>query len=48
MLKSEPLANREGSFENRIQFVNMENEDRESIIKYIFEEERKLRRKERG
>lgn len=48
VLKSEPIKNREESYENRIQFVNMGNEDRESIIKYIFEEERKQRRRERG
>ena len=43
VLKSSPMENREDSFENRIQFVNMVNDDRESIIKYIFEEERKMR-----
>ena len=45
VLKSTPIENKEDSFENRIQFVNMVNDDRESIIKYIFEEERKVRRK---
>ena len=48
VLKSSPMENREDSFENRIQFVNMVNDDRESIIKYIFEEERKMRHRERG
>lgn len=48
VLKSTPMENREDSFENRIQFVNMVNDDRESIIKYIFEEERKMRHRERG
>lgn len=47
VLKSEKLENRD-DYENRIQFVNMVNEDRESIIKYIFEEERKKRHRERG
>lgn len=47
VLKSDEMDNREGSFENRIQFVNIVNEDRESIIKYIFEEERKHRQRER-
>ena len=42
------MENRDDSFENRIQFVNMVNDDRESIIKYIFEEERKMRHRERG
>ncbi len=48
VLLSEPMENRDDSFENRIQFVNMVNDDRESIIKYIFEEERKQRHRERG
>jgi c-di-GMP-binding flagellar brake protein YcgR len=48
VLKSTPIENKEDSFENRIQFVNMVNDDRESIIKYIFEEERKMRHRERG
>ncbi len=48
VLKSSPMENKEESFENRIQFVNMVNDDRESIIKYIFEEERKQRHRERG
>ena len=46
--KSTPIENKEDQFENRIQFVNMVNDDRESIIKYIFEEERKKRHRERG
>ena len=48
VLRSAPMENKEDSFENRIQFVNMVNDDRESIIKYIFEEERKMRHRERG
>ncbi len=48
VLNSSPIENREDQFENRIQFVNMVNDDRESIIKYIFEEERKMRHRERG
>lgn len=48
ILKSEEMENREGSFENRIQFVNMQTDERESIIRYIFEEERKKRHRERG
>lgn len=31
------------NYENRIKFVNIDDRERESIIKYIFEEERKLR-----
>lgn len=48
VLKSSLLENKDDSYENRIQFVNMGNEDRESIIRYIFEEERKQRHRERG
>ena len=42
------IPNRNGEFEYRIQFVNLDNDEREEIIQYIFEEERKNRRKERG
>lgn len=47
VLRNVPVENRENTFEHRVQFVNMLNDDRESIIRYIFEEERKLRRRER-
>lgn len=48
VLKSNPIENKEDQFENRIKFVNIINEDRESIIRYIFEEERRMRHRERG
>lgn len=48
VLKSRELENRPDNYEHRIQFVNMMNDDRESIIRYIFEEERKIRHRERG
>ena len=48
ILKSQPIVNKENKFENRIKFENMVTEERESIIKYIFEEERKLRHRERS
>ena len=35
------LENRKGIYEHRVQYVNMDSEDREEIIKYIFDEERK-------
>lgn len=47
VLLSEMLENREGEYEHRIQFVNIMNDDRESIIRYIFEEERKNRHRQR-
>ncbi|XME01303.1 flagellar brake protein [Lachnospiraceae bacterium C1.1] len=34
------------AFEVRIKFVKIDNKDRESIIKYIFEEERKIRQRQ--
>lgn len=48
VLYSEELASRPGSYEHRIQFINIMNDERESIIKFIFEEERKIRRREKG
>ena len=39
--------NRPGVWEHRVQFCHMDEKEREQIIKYIFEEERKSRRKER-
>ncbi|MBE5909775.1 flagellar brake protein [Pseudobutyrivibrio sp.] len=35
-------------FEHRIEFLFKESEDRETIIKYIFDEERRIRKKEQG
>jgi c-di-GMP-binding flagellar brake protein YcgR len=48
VLLTEELANRQGEYEHRIQFTNIMNDDREGIIRYIFEEERKNRRREKG
>ncbi len=36
---------REGLFEHRIKYVQIDRRDREEIIHFIFEEERRLRRK---
>ena len=41
VLSVRELENRKGIYEHRVQYVNMDSEDREEIIKYIFEEERK-------
>ncbi len=35
-------------YEHRIEFLFKETEDRETIIKYIFDEERRLRKKDQG
>ncbi len=48
VLASKPIENRPGEFEHRLQYLNMDNSEREEIIRYIFEEERKNRRKENG
>lgn len=45
VLHSREMENRPGAYENRIQYVNMDVDDREEIIKYIFEEERRQRHK---
>lgn len=41
------LDNRPGTFEHRVQYYNLDVDTREKIIKFIFEEERKERKKER-
>ena len=47
VLSVQELENRQGSFEHRVQYVDIDAGVREEIIKYIFEEERKNRKKER-
>ena len=41
------LSNRRGTFEHRVQYVDLDKDVREGIIRFIFEEERKNRKKER-
>ena len=36
-----------GSYEHRIEFINMKNTIRDVLVRYIFEEERKLRSRNR-
>lgn len=43
VLATRPSENRKGVYEHRVQYINMGNDDREEIIRYIFEEERKHR-----
>ncbi|MBE5884173.1 MAG: flagellar brake protein [Lachnospiraceae bacterium] len=47
ILAARNLDNKPGTYEHRVQFYNMNAETREDIIKYIFEEERKLRNTEK-
>lgn len=46
VIASRELDNRPGVFEHRVQYVNLDVDVREEIIRYIFEEERKHRHKE--
>ncbi|MCR5716300.1 MAG: flagellar brake domain-containing protein [Lachnospiraceae bacterium] len=46
VLSVSELENRPGIYEHRVQYVNVDIDVREEIIRYIFEEERKQRHKE--
>ena len=48
VLSVQPADKRPGCFEYRIQYQNLDNRKREEIIQYIFEAERKNRKKEKG
>lgn len=42
------LEDKPGVYEHRAQYINIDTLDREEIIKFIFEEERKNRKREKG
>ena len=46
VLKVQELEARPGLFEHRIQYIYIEETSREDIIHFIFEEERKIRKKQ--
>lgn len=48
LIHSQPVGGKEGVFEHRLEFLGMNVWERERLIKFIFEEERKRRRRERG
>ncbi|MGB8452116.1 MAG: flagellar brake protein [Anaerocolumna sp.] len=48
IISSGKMINRLGFYEHRVQFIDILREERESIIKFIFEEERRQRKKEKG
>ena len=48
ILSVKELENKKGTYEHRVQYVNLDVVDREEIIKYIFEEERKSRWREKS
>lgn len=47
VLSAKEVENRPGVYEHRVQYVNMEEDVREEIIKFIFQEERKNMKKDR-
>lgn len=48
IISSEPIPNKPELFVNRIQFFFKNLRDRENIVRFVFEEERRIRRKEMG
>jgi len=48
ILSASEMDNRPGTYEHRVKYINIDSDTREEIIKYIFEEERKIRQKERS
>ncbi len=48
IISSAKMINRLGFYEHRVQFIDIFKEEREAIIKFIFEEERRKRKKEKG
>ncbi len=46
VLKVQELESRPGLFEHRIQYIDIDEDSREDIIHFIFEEERKIRKKQ--
>ncbi len=45
---SSKMLNRVGFYEHRVQFTDINREDREAVIKFIFAEERRQRKREKG
>lgn len=48
IISSYKMVNRQGFYEHRIQFKDIKKDDREALIRFIFEEERRQRKKEKG
>lgn len=48
VLSVRELENRKGVFEHRVQYINVDEAEREEIIKYIFDEERKTLKNQKG
>ena len=47
VLSARGMDSRPGVYEHRVQYYNLDEDTREEIIKFIFEEERKLRKNEK-
>ena len=45
VLSRKEIEDKPGTYEHRVQYVNMDADVREEIIKFIFEEERRQRHK---
>lgn len=48
VLSVREMENKPGAYEARLQYLNIEQKEREDIIKFIFEEERKQRKRKKG
>lgn len=48
VLTSKELADRPGLYEHRAQYIHIDTAEREEIIRFIFEEERRYRKREKG
>ena len=48
VLHTQEIENRKGEYEHRIQYIHISRQEREEIIQYIFEEERKNRQRMKG
>ncbi len=48
VIHSDIIINRRDIFEHRVEYINISSKDREELIRYIFEQERKRRKYERN
>lgn len=48
LICSRELPNRKNTYEHQVQFGNITNQDREELIRFIFEEERRYRKNKKG
>lgn len=48
VLMVKELEGKPGTYEHRVQYIDIDAAEREEIIRFIFEEERKYRKKEKG